>query len=451
MKKEKSTRNRISKKRLRMYIVEFVCLVCFLVYIIFFVVIPKHKYKAAKELMASGKYLEAIDAFNEINKYRYAKEINECTDKYIESLKEAQRYDSAIEYLLNVAGADEDSIEVYKCKYSKAVYLMNQKEYDKAIATLEEIEGYSDSETKLKKSRYRRAEKLYKDGNLEDAKAAFDELGTYEDSKTRSKSIGKEIKYNAAREKLDQEDYVSAAKLLSEIKDYGNAKELLNKAKEKGCEELYNQQKYEECANFCKKYYVYNDMFYSSCYEYGMDLYNRGNVDAAISYLKECQDVEGYSDVNKIIQNAEIEKTYKKGTMSAQKGLLDEAIETLSPISGYRDSATWISKCRQAKTYTGKFESYSYVKYEDGQVYDIGAGQGYGDSKFLWISASIDTDFNITYSAMGKKAEPGTMMVYYHKYGDSDDSYVDIVNKKVVNQFLHNDGSVSATYVTLYK
>ena len=86
MKKEKSTRNRISKKRLRMYIVEFVCLVCFLVYIIFFVVIPKHKYKAAKELMASGKYLEAIDAFNDISKYRYAKEINECTDKYIESL-----------------------------------------------------------------------------------------------------------------------------------------------------------------------------------------------------------------------------------------------------------------------------------------------------------------------------------------------------------------------------
>ncbi|MBO5610766.1 MAG: hypothetical protein J5929_10415 [Eubacterium sp.] len=60
-------------------------------------------------------------------------------------------------------------------------------------------------------------------------------------------------------------------------------------------------------------------------------------------------------------------------------------------------------------------------------------------------------NFEITYYANGKKAEKGTMMVYYHKYGDSDNSYIDIVNKKIVNQFLNGDGSNGSKYVALYK
>ena len=137
---------------------------------------------------------------------------------------------------------------------------------------------------------------------------------------------------------------------------------------------------------------------------------------------------------------------YNRAISKAKSGLLNEAIEILSGLSGYKDASSWLAKCREASRYTGTFNSYRYTVYMmNGRVEEIPAGQNYGDAKTLSISATISDDFTITYSANGRKAEPGQLIVKYHKYSD-DDSYIDIANKKIVNEFKGGD-----KYVTLYK
>ncbi len=440
----------IIKKNRKVFFVEVISMIVFFVYIFFYLIIPKYRVHKAISLRDDGKYLEAVQELEELNKYRYKDEIEVCQDLYIESLKKEHRYDSAIEYLMSVEGAQESSQEVYKCKYSKGTYLINQKEYDKAIEIFKGIDGFLDSNKKLQKAKYLKAGELAENGSLKEAAATYGEIVDYEDSRDKKSEVEKELKYQNACSLLSEGKYADAVRNFNSLGDYKDSKQLLSDNKEKGLEELYNSGEYDECVKLGKVIYCYSDKYYAANYEAGMALYEKGDLIGAAPYLKECE--EYYPDVSPIVAEAEREAKYQKGVNDAENGMIDDAIENLSAISGYKDSSTWLAKCREAARYTGKFISYSYVIYdEDGSVHDLGAGQGYGDSKYLWISASVDKNFEITYYANGKKAEKGTMMVYYHKYGDSDNSYIDIVNKKIVNQFLNGDGSNGSKYVALYK
>lgn len=120
-------------------------------------------------------------------------------------------------------------------------------------------------------------------------------------------------------------------------------------------------EKYLTCINYCKKYYVYSDFYNESNYIYGMSLYENGNADKAVSYLKEC--TEQHPEVVEIVNDAEKKDKYNRAVSKAKSGMIDDAIEMFSNISGYKDSSSWLAKCNEVSRYIGTFDSYSYVTY----------------------------------------------------------------------------------------
>ncbi|MBQ6229809.1 MAG: hypothetical protein IJJ74_01690 [Eubacterium sp.] len=183
-----------------------------------------------------------------------------------------------------------------------------------------------------------------------------------------------------------------------------------------------------------------------------MYLYENGSADKAVPYLREC--LKYYLKVEETLEDAENKKKYKNAISKAKSGSLDEAIKLFSDISWYKDSSSWLAKCREASQYTGTFTSYIFKIYDDdGDVHDIPAGQNYGDAKSLRISATIDENLEITYCANGRKAEKGSLYVYYHKYSvKDDDTTIDIAARTITTQFYHgSSGTKSDKYVAWYK
>ena len=77
------------------------------------IVIPNCKYNDALVLMDSGKYEEAVTAFEALDGYK------------------------------------DSSDKIMECKYNIAVALMDEGEYEEAIAAFEALDGYKDSEAKI--------------------------------------------------------------------------------------------------------------------------------------------------------------------------------------------------------------------------------------------------------------------------------------------------------------
>ena len=96
---------------------------------------------------------------------------------------------------------------------------------------------------------------------------------------------------------------------------------------------------------------MYNKYYSESNYEYGMYLCEKGNFEAAADYFKECRDE--HPDVESIIADADKAANYNRAISKAKSGLLNEAIEILSGLSGYKDASSWLAKCREASRYTG--------------------------------------------------------------------------------------------------
>ena len=257
----------IIKKNRKVIFVEVISMIVFLVYIIFYLIIPKYRVHKAISLRDDGKYLEAVQELEELNKYRYKDEIELCQDLYVESLKKEHRYDSAIEYLMSVEGAQESSQEVYKCKYARGTYLINQKEYDKAIEIFKGIDGFLDSNKKLQKAKYLKAGELAENGSYKEAAAAYGEIVDYEDSRDKKSEVEKELKYQNACSLLSEGKYADAVRNFNSLGDYKDSKQLLSDNKEKSLEELYNSEKYEECVELGKKIYCYSDKYYAANYE----------------------------------------------------------------------------------------------------------------------------------------------------------------------------------------
>ena len=424
--------------------------VLIIVLVVIFVVIPNLKYKDAKKLMESQSYLEAINDFKSIDETKYAHEIEECEKLYIEDLKINKNYDVAIEYLVSVMGQPEISDDVKECKYLKANELLINNKYDDALYIFQELSTYKESKNKVNECKYGRAGVFYENGDYESALSIYKDISGYSDSKEKARELEKEITYNSAMEKLDSKKYVEFVNIMDQLGNFKDAKKLIGEYKELGSKELFDRGEYSKCVEFCSKYEIHNDYFYDSKYKYGMYLYNLGDLSNAWNYLVGCE--EKYPDTEKLVIECENEKKYIQATKDAQNGSLDSAIEKFSAISGYKDSSSWLAKCNEAKRYTGTFSSYMFKIYDDdGDIHDIPPGQNYGDAKNLTINATINSNLEIIYSANGKRAEPGSLYIYYHKYSDSDESTIDIAARTITTQYYHSNGAKSDKYVAWYE
>ena len=178
---------RVAKRNKRIAIVAVSILCAFFIFIILFtsVIVPNGKYNDAIELMESGKYEEAITAFNEIYGYKDSvKKVSECNiaildGKYNDAiaLMESGKYVWARSAFKELGSYRDSSNKVLECDtaikdadYNRAVSLMNSGNFDTAILAFKALDGYKDSKDKIIKCK----EKQFV---AENGQAAYDKWG----------------------------------------------------------------------------------------------------------------------------------------------------------------------------------------------------------------------------------------------------------------------------------
>lgn len=432
---EKLKNERKKKNKTIILTFSLIAMVIATIIVLMFVIIPNTKYKEAKQLMDNHSYLEAIDKFYKIDGNKYLPEIKECQNQYIGELEKNKKYDVAKEYLISVMGLDNSSKEVKDCDYLKALNLFDDAKYDEAIEIFQGLNGYKDSTDKINEANYNKACALMETDNLLTARDIFIELGNYKDSEDMCDELQKQINYEKALKAIDDGSYADAVDTFYALGDYRDAKKYFDDYKEKGSEELYNKGQYLTCVNYCKKYYVYSDFYRESNYNYGMYLYKNGNADTAISYLKEC--TEQHPEVEEIVSDAEKKNKYDIAISKAKSGMIDDAIELFSDISGYKDSSSWLAKCNEVSRYIGTFDSYSYVINNSDST---STSSSSGDFKSLRISAVLNDAKEVKFSANGRGGEYGSYYVYFDRYGS--EATVDIVNKTITIEYSTGGGAV---------
>lgn len=124
------------------------------------VIQPMMNYNAAVALMESGKYEEAITAFEAMGDYKDSTEqIANCENGIIEQ------------------------------NYQSAVVLMKEEKYEEAAKIFNSIKKYKDSDNLSKESSYLRANKLVEEKKYNEALPILKNLGNYKDSKEIEEEI----------------------------------------------------------------------------------------------------------------------------------------------------------------------------------------------------------------------------------------------------------------------
>lgn len=121
------------------------------------VIIPSSKYKAAEELLASGQYRDAIDAFTALEGYK------------------------------------DSDIRIAEIHYTQAEEFLEKGETEKAIAEFDALGQYNDSRERVQKIYYGMGEKFVASGESVHAAMAFGAAGDYLDAWERSSSYWNDI------------------------------------------------------------------------------------------------------------------------------------------------------------------------------------------------------------------------------------------------------------------
>ncbi len=118
------------------------------------VIIPNKNYSHAMNLYNSGKYTEAIEAFEDLNGYKDSKDkITESQYQSAVSLMENGDYNGAIDIFEDLNGYKDSKDKLTESQYQSAVSLMENGDYNGAIDIFEVLNGYKDSKDKLKDSK----------------------------------------------------------------------------------------------------------------------------------------------------------------------------------------------------------------------------------------------------------------------------------------------------------
>ena len=153
--------------------------------------IKDYKYDKAVALADSGKYSEAITAFNELGEY---------------------------------SDSQEKALE---CEYNHALKLEEDGKFAEAKLIFQNLGSYGDASTRVQACAYSEAKDALENKNFKVASKLFMELGDYGDSK----EMVKECSYQNALSLIENKEYKSAIEILTAIRKYSDAKDKILEAK----------------------------------------------------------------------------------------------------------------------------------------------------------------------------------------------------------------------------
>ena len=276
------------KRRLKKRFFKTIGTVLALVIIIIMSVVPSYQSRNAMSLMRSGRFQDAYQAYDSINK-------------------------------------PSELDDFYK-QYSLAMGFLEAKNYKKAKEEILKMEGYVADEVDLNGAMneilYQEAEELYKQGKYADAANNLKITYNYKDSKARFL----EASYKSLDELMESENYEKAMNMLSLLGDYKNAEAIGSEYMEKlyqDAQEKYAKHEYSDAEKLF--YYIaqnnYKDsrtMIYQAQYNAGLEYYKKKDYNKAIEQLSK---ISWFKDASAMLSNM----YYTRG-----KGLIDD-----DPIKAY--------------------------------------------------------------------------------------------------------------------
>ena len=324
-------------KKIFMIASPIVCMVVVFVILLNAVIIPNGKYNDAIALMNSGKYVEAITAFEAMKGYKNSElKIAECNTAILDSkyndavvLMNNQKYLEAISAFEALNGHRDSAQKIADCntaildgKYNDAIALMNAKKYTEAISAFEAINGHRDSAQKIADCNTAILDGKYNDAvafmnakKYTEAISAFEALNGHKDSAQKIADCNTAIlngKYDDAVALMNAKKYTEAI----------SAFEALNGHKD-------SAQKIADC----------NTAIWDGKYNDAVALMNAEKYTEAISAFEA---LNGHRDSAQKIADcntAILDGKYNDAVALMNTGDIIKAYEALRALDGYRDSA----------------------------------------------------------------------------------------------------------------
>ncbi len=344
--------------------------------------IPAAKYAKALNLMAEGRFEEAIVIFENLGDYKdskakleEAKALQEMKLRYETalSLLSEHRYEEAAaafsalgDYKDSPAKAAEARKKIGAAsnpdkgdkeqRYTEACQLMKEEQYSEAVALFRTIADYRDSlGRKLRCSElgsltvgrnepandYKTAQKLLDSENFEGAISAYEAFGDYKDSKAKleeaKKLREKHLQYETAIKMLSENRFEDAAAAFDALGDY---KDSLAKAAEarKRIKPIVipDDDKAQQYAEACR-------VMEAGQYLDAVDLFRR-IYDYKDSICLKWRCIE-LGDAT--YSRTELSADYKRALKMLEAGNLESAIAAFEAFGDYKDSREKLAEARK--------------------------------------------------------------------------------------------------------
>lgn len=266
--------------------------------------LPALRYQNARQLMETGQYQKASEAFAAMGSFRdAADQTAACRYLEAEALQQKGDLDSlnaALEIYTELGEYEESAQRVKQTTYAIGEAYFADKQYDQAADRFQTLEDYEDSADKLKLCIYTQADDLFQNGQYSLAQALFANVADYSDAADRVCGC----QYAMAKESETAGDDAQAAQLYLQAGDYEDA-----------------AQRYVEC------------LYRSAVAEQA-----NGNIERAGSLFLSCGDYEDAADRGR-------ECIYQYAVQQRDAGAYELAASAFRRIPDYQDSQSQITYC----------------------------------------------------------------------------------------------------------
>lgn len=266
--------------------------------------LPALRYQNANQLLESGQYEKASEAFAAMGGYKDA-ETQATASRYQQAEMLSRKNDlesltAALEIYTELGEYEDSALRVQQTTYAIGEAYLADKQYDQAADRFQSLGDYEDSADRLNQCIYTQADELYQNGQYSLAQALFANIADHSDAAARVRGC----QYAMAKESEEAGDDAQAAQLYLQAGDYEDA-----------------AQRYVECL-----------------YRSAVAEQENGNVEKAGSLFLNCGD---YQDA---VQRGR-ECIYQYAVQQRDAGAYELAAAAFRRIPDHLDSQAQITYC----------------------------------------------------------------------------------------------------------
>lgn len=303
--------------------------------------LPTLRYQNARQLMASGQYSEASEAFAAMGSFGDARaQALACRYQEALSLQEKGDLESllAAQELFAALGDHEDSaLRNQQTLYAIGEAYYADSLYDQAADRFQSLGDYEDSADKLDQCVYAQADALFQNGQISLAQALFATIADYSDAADRVRGC----QYALAKESEDAGDYAQAAQLYLQAGNYEDAAQRYVQCQYQTAAaeaEAGNMERAGSLFMACGDYEDAAQRGKECIYQYAAQQRDDGAYELAASSFRRIPD---YEDSQEQI----VFCVYHQAASAQTQGDYASAVMLFGTIGDYEDAAQRIQEC----------------------------------------------------------------------------------------------------------